>query len=777
MADEKFKISGLNAALDEYLSKIDKVNLSRESLLANQKLLEDCIRLSDSLDSKIKAIESSGASAGEKSARAGLLSQIKTTALSGGSVDSLLRQEARAVDLTRRGTAASSFPSLSLSERDDLQSLSAGINKSGLGSTFSQVSPAQLRPLLDWSSRSGSAPSRRSMMSYMQESTFSLGSGLDSRIGGDSDHLVTELAAEDRQEKFEDAVATIESTSDAILAALGKQRGGTNITVEASKPKKPKKDHGSWWSTLKLRGGIAGTAGALYGILSIPKVQDWIKKNIIDPDGRNDLFSKITSIWDKVTSIWDKVVGATTSPQDAAFTYADTRHADYVRAKESGSLTSDMSDEVSAVYNQLSSSAPVKLSGIADNTDTLFNKYAAGAMGDMVKAALGGVAVYKLGRVTMSVAQLALAVARFGPASALLVPFVGLGWSLWKAHETAKMREAFNIAALELMFKEGTGGAYMFVEGDEVPTWVSLAQLEGADGNTFFSSMSESQKWGTAFGQAGELAKVRRNSMTSGIIDQLLKDNYAFGDLAGFDSSKTYDSPEARSEAISRAFLSLSPEEQDAYADSHLPLVASAFAEGSIPVVVTDPNKPLDIGEQGSIEGRYPVLQSPMEYAMFLNNLRRYVDLGSSGGATSYAVGSNASPTFGLSSFLPGISTYSDYYAFVRNAVKGIYAPKNRSDFRRATNDLSMTALSDTGNLYEGMEMMRVGERYRRREDLNRIAVDYNVAKALESIEAKQSELSAKLDKALSGDGGSSVVSSSSQENNVFVGSRNPSSF
>ena len=49
-SDEKFKISGLNAALDEYLEKIDKVNLSRKDLLANKELLEDSLKLLASLE-------------------------------------------------------------------------------------------------------------------------------------------------------------------------------------------------------------------------------------------------------------------------------------------------------------------------------------------------------------------------------------------------------------------------------------------------------------------------------------------------------------------------------------------------------------------------------------------------------------------------------------------------------------------------------------------------------------------------------------------------------
>lgn len=53
-SNEKFKISGLNDALDEYLEKIDKVNLSRKDLLANKELLEDSLKLLASLDDKMK---------------------------------------------------------------------------------------------------------------------------------------------------------------------------------------------------------------------------------------------------------------------------------------------------------------------------------------------------------------------------------------------------------------------------------------------------------------------------------------------------------------------------------------------------------------------------------------------------------------------------------------------------------------------------------------------------------------------------------------------------
>ena len=81
-SDEKFKISGLNAALDEYLEKIDKVNLSRKDLLANKELLEDSLKLLASLDDKMKTIESSSASSSEKSARLALLDSIRSNVMS-----------------------------------------------------------------------------------------------------------------------------------------------------------------------------------------------------------------------------------------------------------------------------------------------------------------------------------------------------------------------------------------------------------------------------------------------------------------------------------------------------------------------------------------------------------------------------------------------------------------------------------------------------------------------------------------------------------------------
>lgn len=569
MADEKFKISGLNAALDEYLSKIDKVNLSRESLLANQKLLEDCIRLSDSLDSKIKAIESSGASVGEKSARAGLLSRIKTTALSGGSVDSLLRQEARAVDLTRRGTAASSFPSLSLSERDGLQSLSAGINKSGLGPTFSQVSPAQLRPLLDWSSRSGSAPSRRSMMSYMQESTFSLGSGLDSRIGGDSDHLVTELAAEDRQEKFEEAVATIESTSDAILAAIGKHRGGTNITVEASKPKKPKKDHGSWWSTLKLLGGIAGTAGALYGILSIPKVQDWIKNNIIDPDGRNDLFSKITAIWDKVTSVYDLIASSTTSPKEHLLGQAQAGVAAYTTASDT------MRSRISDFADTLSNGKPFDAYGISGN-ESLVTSGSSAAFDTLAGGLLAGGAVG--------------AGIRWGGLSALyklagpLVTTMGftlLGLRAWREMDKAS-RTVFNMKSMAYALKIGSGVAYLFHDGstEGPPALVALSSLRGQSGGTLYSEMSEDDQLGVATNTYAWLGHHLQSQNSYNIINAAFAANPdTVGVLAM--GGGAYASAKNKSEAFTDWLNSTTPEEREAFLQAH-PELYRTLLNGSL---------------------------------------------------------------------------------------------------------------------------------------------------------------------------------------------------
>ena len=115
-SDEQFKISGLNAALDEYLEKIDKVNLSRKDLLANKELLEDSLKLLASLDDKMKTIESSSASSSEKSARLALLDSIRSNVMSGKPVDSLLTQESRVSDLARRGSGAASFPRISSSE-------------------------------------------------------------------------------------------------------------------------------------------------------------------------------------------------------------------------------------------------------------------------------------------------------------------------------------------------------------------------------------------------------------------------------------------------------------------------------------------------------------------------------------------------------------------------------------------------------------------------------------------------------------------------------------
>ena len=567
MADEKFKISGLNAALDEYLSKIDKVNLSRESLLANQKLLEDCIRLSDSLDSKIKAIESSGASAGEKSARAGLLSQIKTTALSGGSVDSLLRQEARASDLVRKDSPAASFPRLSLSDRDVLQSVSAGIKEAGVGSSIGHLPSPRLASLLVWGQRTG-APPTQSMSSTLQESAYSLGKGLDGRTPSD-DHLVSELAEEDKQEKFEASVSTIEATSDAILTALGKQRSGTNITVNATKPKKPKKDHDSWWSTLKLLGGIAGTAGALYGILSIPKVQDWIKNNIIDPDGRNDLFSKITAIWDKVTSVYDLIASSTTSPKEHLLGQAQAGVAAYTTASDT------MRSRISDFADTLSTEKPFDAYGISGNeslvtsgSSAVFDTLAGGMLaGGAVGAGIrwGGIsALYRLA----------------GPLVATM-GFSLLGLRAWQEMDKAS-RTVFNMKSMAYALKIGSGVAYLFHDGstEGPPALVALSSLRGQSGGTLYSEMSEDDQLGVATNTYAWLGHHLQSQNSYNIINAAYAANPdTIGVLAM--GGGAYASAKNKSEAFTDWLNSTTPEEREAFLQAH-PELYRTLLNGSL---------------------------------------------------------------------------------------------------------------------------------------------------------------------------------------------------
>lgn len=670
MVDEKFKISGLNAALDEYLSKIDKVNLSRESLLANQKLLEDCIRLSDSLDSKIKAIESSGASAGEKSARASLLSQIKTTALSGGSVDSLLRQEARAVDLTRRGTAASSFPSLSLSERNSLQSLSAGINKSGLGPTFSQVSPAQLRPLLDWSSRSGSAPSRRSMMSYMQESTLSLGSGLDSRIGGDSDHLVTELAAEGRQEKFEESVATIESTSDAILAALGKQRGGTNITVEASKPKKPKKDHGSWWSTLKLLGGIAGTAAALYGILSIPKVQDWIKKNIIDPDGRNNWVSKITDIWEKVV----KIAQMTDSSRDFAKGFAKQGYDVYTNKEGGFSEIPAVVSQVDTIKTNLETAPSVDISGLSSADAPLWQTYLAGGMkaAGLVGLALGASKTVGLGTIVKKVMASGPVGWALGGLTATMI------WATIRNAQKENMIAAYNRAMFQYVAEHNLGAGWFMIDGYNEPQLISLAQIADESGVSIYNDFTEEEKTGTAFGLISSYERARTASRQAAVAEGLFDAGVPLQGASWLDNDAMNALPaEERKAYFLEGFSNLSDSEKESFVRMNSSAAAGLLMAGKLGSVrLVDETQITGYGDQRTVYGNRPI-------SFFTNQeLADYINTYVTSGGSNTVVG-NLYPTDRLlpSYIRPSRGSASESIAY---AVGRVAVPEQDSRARDA---------------------------------------------------------------------------------------------
>ena len=66
MADT-IKIGKISDALDSCLSKIDKLNLSRDSLLRHQELIESLVSSLERIEEKERAIRSSGLSAGERS--------------------------------------------------------------------------------------------------------------------------------------------------------------------------------------------------------------------------------------------------------------------------------------------------------------------------------------------------------------------------------------------------------------------------------------------------------------------------------------------------------------------------------------------------------------------------------------------------------------------------------------------------------------------------------------------------------------------------------------
>lgn len=577
-SDEKFKISGLNAALDEYLEKIDKVNLSRKDLLANKELLEDSLKLLASLDDKMKTIESSSASSSEKSARLALLDSIRSNVMSGKPVDSLLTQESRVSDLARRGSGAASFPRISSSERVGLLSVSERVAAAGLGSTLGGLSPRQIDAMLSWATRSGGGPSRSGMSAALQSSAFELGSGLTSggtwdRLRSSSDdHLIDSLDEAEREEKFDQSVSTIQTTSDAILASLGKPTKGAPARLEPRQAKPSKSGRGDWWSTLKLLGGIAGTVGVLYGLFSNQKVQQWLNDVLLNPDKWKEWGDKIDAIWNRLGDVFNLVMSSTKSTRDATIASANAGYELYK------SMDSDLQGYVNSFNRDVGGMQPMRVLGLSD----IDRSVAASGVDEALSAAaklgfgaLGAGVVLKKGLSALYAG---------GPASAAALALFSIkAWSEIKETQ----RKTFNIVSAAWAVEHGLAAAYLFTEGSgSSPSLVALGKIEDASGTTSYDSLSPQEQMGYSTSLLLQVESERQRSNSYALLSSAFSSNPAmYAELVLGKSGLSADV--ARGELMDWLSKS-SPEERRAFLAQH-PEIYRMITSGNVGIELGRP--------------------------------------------------------------------------------------------------------------------------------------------------------------------------------------------
>lgn len=593
MAD-KFKISSLNAALDEYLAKIDKVNLSRGVLESNRDLLLQTVRQLEQIDAKMDAVRRSGLSDGERSGMLSLLGNVRSGMLSGKDLSGYLRQESRQMDLARQGSAMSQLSRFTGMDRIAMQEVSRGLQSSGLAGSLPS-STQMLSSLLSWSGSRSGVPSA-GMMSHLQSRAFSLGSSLTS---GDS--LLEDVEEDARDDKFDEAVESIKQTSDEIVDAL-QGNGGDVQGIARSRQESAIKGStssrrlsGDWVDSLTTIGAVVGTVAALGGLFLVPKVQDFLAM-LVDPERRRAWWD---GMMDKFSSLWNGIKDTTTKVLDKVEDVVDVVGDVYRTMNTEGSVSDAVvsgidrgfdiyksstvpeQDNFKRFAGELRSHGAIQVDGmdaVASISDQM-----RGAVGDMAKSvSIGGVALSitpkffktfrKIYRVaTGAISLSAVSTAALSVCGLLGVATVGLAlWEWYKANKAA--RQIFNAMSISAAMEEGSSIVVVFEDGADQPSIVPLALIAGSDGTSAFDTMGTMEQYATAASVATDLDShiaetndrmLLDRAVSSGKLspelhkeaERLLKDGSS-ADIASFREAHHAELLEASKGKLSPAVLS-----------------------------------------------------------------------------------------------------------------------------------------------------------------------------------------------------------------------------
>lgn len=593
MAD-KFKISSLNAALDEYLAKIDKVNLSRGILESNRDLLLQTVRQLEQIDAKMDAVRRSGLSDGERSGMLSLLGNVRSGMLSGKDLSGYLRQESRQMDLARQGSAMSQLSRFTGMDRIAMQEVSRGLQSSGLAGSLPS-STQTLSSLLSWSSSRSGVPSA-GMMSHLQSRAFSLGSSLTS---GDS--LLEDVEEDARDDKFSEAVESIKQTSDEIVDALqgnggdvqGIARGRQESVIKGSTSSR--RLSGDWVDSLTTIGAVVGTVAALGGLFLVPKVQDFLAM-LVDPERRRAWWD---GMMDKFSSLWNGIKDTTTKVLDKVEDVVDVVGDVYRTMNTEGSVSDAVVSSIDRGFDIYKSSTVPEQDNFkrfagelrshgaipVDGMDAVasISDQMRGAVGDMAKSvSIGGVALSitpkffktfrKIYRVaTGAISLSAVSTAALSVCGLLGVATVGLAlWEWYKANKAA--RQIFNAMSISAAMEEGSSIVVVFEDGASQPSIVPLALIAGSDGTSAFDTMGAMEQYSTAASVATDLdlhiaetndRMLLDRAVSSGKLspelhkeaERLLKDGSS-ADIASFREAHHAELLEASKGKLSPAVLS-----------------------------------------------------------------------------------------------------------------------------------------------------------------------------------------------------------------------------
>ena len=532
MAD-KFKISSLNAALDEYLAKVDKVNLSRGVLESNRDLLLQTVRQLEQIDAKMDAVRRSGLSDGERSGMLSLLGNVRSGMLSGKDLSGYLRQESRQMDLARQGSAMSQLSRFTGMDRIAMQEVSRGLQSSGLAGSLPS-STQMLSSLLSWSGSRSGVPSA-GMTSHLQSRAFSLGSSLTS---GDS--LLEDVEEDARDDKFDEAVESIKQTSDEIVDAL-QGNGGDVQGIARSRQESAIKGStssrrlsGDWVDSLTTIGAVVGTVAALGGLFLVPKVQDFLAM-LADPERRRQWWD---GMMDKFSSLWNGIKDTTTKVLDKVEDVVDVVGDVYRTMNAEGSVsdavvsgidrgfdiykssTVSEQDNFKRFAGELRSHGAIQVDGM-DAVASVGDQMR-GAVGDAVRSVvIGGTtlalspkvlssfkAIYKGvrwgARLAGGISVSAISTAASAICGLLGVAAVGLMlWEWYKGNKAA--RQIFNALSINAAIEEGSSIAVVIEDNMAQPSVVPLALIAGSDGTSAFDTMGTMEQYATAASVATDL--------------------------------------------------------------------------------------------------------------------------------------------------------------------------------------------------------------------------------------------------------------------------------